>query len=675
MSAGKLTTIVAVDVDGFSAMAEADEAAAIAAVARLGERCAKTAAEHGGRIFNTSGDAVMMEFSGAFGAAHAALDLAAVSDPPIRIAIHTGEVSPMPTGDLLGRGVSIAGRLQAQARPGVIIVSEDTRRSLRGSIVEKLVSKGSVKLDKLDESIGIYELPIDAAAGAKRPLTRKQMMLIGGGVLAAIVVLVLVALPLFSREPQLRVAVLSLTASEPQLQGIAEGIAEDATEAMRARGIEPLARASGSDAPREQMLDRARGSGASIALEGAIERVERNIRVTVSIARTSDRATLWSETFEGPMTATAALRQRAAAHSASAMICALRAGTAASVDVYALLLGACARSEDRDARAQNREALSQAIAQAPDLALARGMLAAETAALLDTASEAQRQELRTEIHTNAERALRQDRTVGEAYLALQRIEPRRRWDARERTLERGIEQDERSAALSAEYASLLFEVGRYDDALAYARNASTLEPLSVSKRVTVGSILLQNGDVESTRDIADELSETWPDDPSLWLLRLRAAFWGELYDDALALIDHPASQIRSTRARACWRFAAAAMRAAPSTPARAQAVRHVVDCSNSGDLPTAQSLMEYSALGELDEAFALARLRFVDERRGGEEVLFSAATRPMRTDPRFMPLMSELGLLAYWRLSGHWPDFCRDPGLPYRCQAEAQRLQ
>ncbi len=675
MSAGKLTTIVAIDVVGFSAMAEADEAAAIAAVARLGERCAKIAAEHGGRIFNTSGDAVMMEFSSAFGATHAALDLAATSDPPIRIAVHTGEVSPMPTGDLLGRGVSVAGRLQAHARPGVIIISEDTRRALRGSLVEKLVSKGSVKLEKLDESIGIYELSVDATTGAKRPLTRKQMTLIAGGVLAAIVALVLVLLPLFNREPQLRVAILSLTASEPQLQGISEGIAEDAATAMRGRGIDTVARPSGSDAPRETMLDRARGSGAPVALEGAIERVERTIRVTVSVARTSDRATLWSETFEAPASDAAALRQRAAAHGANALICALRAGTTASPEVYALLLGACARSEDRDARAQNRDALSQAVAQAPDLALARGMLAAETAALLDTASEAQRQQLRAEINTNAERALRQDRTIAEAYLALQRIEPRRRWDARERTLQEGVQQDERSAALSSEYASLLFEVGRYDYALAYARNASTLEPLSFGKRITVGSILLQTGDIESARDIADELSEIRPDDPSLWLLRLRTAFWGELYDDALALIDHPASQIRSTRARECWRFAVEAMRAAPSTPGRAQAVRRVMDCSDSEDLPTAQVLMEYSALGELDEAFALARLRFADERRGGEEVLFSAATRPMRTDPRFMPLMNELGLLAYWRLSGHWPDFCRDPGLPYRCQTEAQRLR
>ncbi|MEZ5959836.1 MAG: hypothetical protein R3C30_05345 [Hyphomonadaceae bacterium] len=674
MTTGKLTTIVVVDVAGFSAMAEADEAAAIAAVARLGERAAKSAEHHGGRIFNTSGDSLMMEFAHAFGAVHSALELAAVADPPIRVAVHTGEVSPMPTGDLLGRGVSVAARLQGHARPGVIIVSEDTRKALRGPLIDKLIAKGAVKLEKMDESIGIYELPVDASAGVRRPLSRKQIIWLSGGAALAVVALAFLVAPFFSREPQPRVAVLSLAAEGDELQGIAEGVAEDANAALRARGIDTLSRDARSDAPREQMLDRARGSGAPFALEGAVERDGRTVRITVSVARTSDRATLWTESVEGSIETAVSLRQRAAAHGVSAMACAVRAGPTATADAYAPLLSACARSEDRDARGQNRDALSQVVAQAPDLALARGMLAAETAALLDTASDPQRQELRGDIHSNAERALRLDRSVGEAYLALERIEPRRRWDARERTLQQGLEHDERNSALSAEYAELLFEVGRYDDALAFARNASTLEPLSLNKRTEVASILLQDGDIESARDIADGLVDVWPDDPNLWLLRLRVAFWGETYDDALALINAPASQIRSTRARQCWRYAVDAMRAQSETPARAAAVRHVVDCSNTGDLPTAQALMQYSALGQLDEAFALARQRFEDERRSGEEVLFSAATRPMRNDPRFMPLMRDIGLLAYWRLSGHWPDFCRDPGLPYRCQAEAQRL-
>lgn len=640
MASRKLTTIVVVDVDGFSAMAEADEAAAIAAVARLGERCAKIAERHSGRIFNTSGDSLMMEFANAFGAVHAALEVAAVADPPVRVAVHTGEVSPMPTGDLLGRGVSVAARLQSHARPGVVIVSEDTRKALRGPLAEKLVAKGAVKLDKMDESIGIHELPVDASAGARRPLSRKQIMWLAGGGVLALVVLALISWPLLNREPQPRVAVLSFTTpQDAALQGLAEGVAEDASAALRARGIDPLA------------------------------------RITIGVARTSDRAVLWSETVEGAAASAGALRQVAAGRGVNALACAVRAGPAAPANAYPSLLGACAYAEDRDARGRNVDALSQAVAQAPDLAIARAMLAAETAALLETASEPQRQELRAEIQANAERALRQDRTLGEAYLALERIEPRRRWDARERTLQQGLERDERNGALSSEYSELLFEVGRFDDALAYARNASTLEPLSLSKRAIVGSILLQSGDIESARDIVDELSEVWPNDANLWLLRLRVAFWGETYDDALALINAPASQIRSTRARQCWRYAVDAMRSAPNTLPRTAAVRHLVDCSNTGDLPTAQALMQYSALGELDEAFALARQRFEDERRGGEEVLFSAATAPMRADPRFMPLMRDLGLLGYWRLSGHWPDFCRDPNLPYRCQAEAQRLR
>ena len=303
------------------------------------------------------------------------------------------------------------------------------------------------------------------------------------------------------------------------------------------------------------------------------------------------------------------------------------------------------------------------------------MLAAETASLLSAASEPQRQHLRAEAHANAERALRQDSELGEGYLALARLEPRRRWDARERTLQQGLQKDERNSALSVEYGSLLFEVGRFDDALAYARNASTLEPLSLNKRITVAAILLQNGDIESARDITDDLADIWPDDPNLWLLRLRVAFWNGTYDDALALINAPASQIRSTRARQCWRYAVDAMRSEANTIARAAATRQIVDCTNTGDLPTAQALMQYSRLGLLDEAFALARERFADERRGGEDVLFGAATAPMRRDARFMPLMQDLGLLGYWRLSSHWPDFCRDPDLPYRCQAEAQRLQ
>ena len=39
--------------------------------------------------------------------------------------------------------------------------------------------------------------------------------------------------------------------------------------------------------------------------------------------------------------------------------------------------------------------------------------------------------------------------------------------------------------------------------------------------------------------------------------------------------------------------------------------------------------------------------------------------------PRFMPFARQLGLVGVWEQSGHWPDFCADPKLPYDCRKEA----
>jgi len=47
-------------------------------------------------------------------------------------------------------------------------------------------------------------------------------------------------------------------------------------------------------------------------------------------------------------------------------------------------------------------------------------------------------------------------------------------------------------------------------------------------------------------------------------------------------------------------------------------------------------------------------------------------TAAMRADARFIPLARDIGLVDYWRNSGHWPDFCATAG--YDCKTEAARL-
>ena len=71
----KLATIVAVDVAGFSARAEADEASAIDTVAALRAAVTGAAETYGGRVFNSAGDGFMVEFPTVSGAVAAALAL------------------------------------------------------------------------------------------------------------------------------------------------------------------------------------------------------------------------------------------------------------------------------------------------------------------------------------------------------------------------------------------------------------------------------------------------------------------------------------------------------------------------------------------------------------------------------------------------------------------------
>ena len=112
----KLATIVALDVAGYSARTEADEARTIAQVANLRPIIEGIAKTHGGRVFNTAGDGFMLEFASSLSAVGAALELADECRPRVRVGVHVGEVMVQPNGDLLGHGVNVAARLMEIGR-------------------------------------------------------------------------------------------------------------------------------------------------------------------------------------------------------------------------------------------------------------------------------------------------------------------------------------------------------------------------------------------------------------------------------------------------------------------------------------------------------------------------------------------------------------------------------
>ena len=153
----KLATIVALDVAGYSARTEADEAKTTSDVAALRVVIEGIAARHAGRVFNTAGDGFMLEFGSSLAAVEAAFELAETCEPKVRVGVHLGDVVVQPNGDLLGHGVNVAARLMAQSAPGSALVSGAVRQTIRGPVAERLQSRGMLKLDKMTEAVEAFE--------------------------------------------------------------------------------------------------------------------------------------------------------------------------------------------------------------------------------------------------------------------------------------------------------------------------------------------------------------------------------------------------------------------------------------------------------------------------------------------------------------------------------------
>lgn len=152
----KLVAVVAVDIAGYSTMAERDEVKAVSDAVRVRALVEHIAQPLGGRMFGSAGDGFMLEFSSCARAIEAAFELSTKCLPKVRVGVHAGDVEFRPDGDLLGHTVNVAERVRALASPGTAFVSVDARRMTRTSL--RMVSRGVHRLAKMEETMELFEL-------------------------------------------------------------------------------------------------------------------------------------------------------------------------------------------------------------------------------------------------------------------------------------------------------------------------------------------------------------------------------------------------------------------------------------------------------------------------------------------------------------------------------------
>jgi adenylate cyclase len=265
----RLAAIVSADVAGFSRLMGDDESGTLASLkAHRAELIDPAIAADGGRLVNTAGDGLLLEFPSVVDATRCAVGVqegVAVRNagvPPerrlsFRIGIHVGDVI-VEGDDLFGEGVNVAARVQALAAPGGISLSQRAYEDVRDRLPVGFADGGEHALKNIARPMRVWHWT-------------------GAGSTPAAAAL---ALP---DRPSIAVLPFDNMSGDPEQEYFADGIAEDLiTELSRFRELFVIARNSTFvfKGAAVDIQDVARKLGVQYVVEGSVRRTGNRVRVS-----------------------------------------------------------------------------------------------------------------------------------------------------------------------------------------------------------------------------------------------------------------------------------------------------------------------------------------------------------------------------------------------------------
>ncbi|MCI0436703.1 MAG: protein kinase [Gemmatimonadetes bacterium] len=171
----QLAAIMFTDIAEYTALMQADEQAAVAAIARQRTAIDRVVARYDGRLIQSFGDGTLSIFPSAVQAVRAAVDLQQQlrTDPPlpVRIGVHQGEIAY--DGDnVYGDSVNIASRIHTLAVPGSVVITEKVFDDIKNHPTLPAVHLGQFSLRNVTSPVTVYAL---AAPGLEVPTPQRSI--------------------------------------------------------------------------------------------------------------------------------------------------------------------------------------------------------------------------------------------------------------------------------------------------------------------------------------------------------------------------------------------------------------------------------------------------------------------------------------------------------------------
>ncbi len=318
----KLAAILFTDIVGSTTMMQHDEQTAIAVNKRYAAVLKQFVSLHHGEILNDFGDGSLCTFSSATQAVRCAIEmqLQFQMEPtvPLRIGLHVGEIF-FEGGKVFGDGVNIASRIQSLGIANSILFSAEINSKLKNQQEFISIPVGRFHFKNIDEPMDVFAISHEGITVPKKedltgklkemkkkPARKKWI------VAAAVLVLLVIAFlfitnvsknkkGLTGKERSIVILPFDNYSNDPEQENFINGITEEiTTQLSKIADIKVIGRNSAalykkSKKPLDQIAE---DLGVSAYLEGSVQKVENQVRITAQLIDANTQQHIWADRYD-----------------------------------------------------------------------------------------------------------------------------------------------------------------------------------------------------------------------------------------------------------------------------------------------------------------------------------------------------------------------------------------
>lgn len=636
----QLAVIMFVDIAGYTAVMQEDEALAINLRQKMQNKLEEVTSAHDGDIIDFRGDGAMCIFRSSTEAARAAiaLQLEMQSPPlvPLRIGMHTGDVI-VDGKNVYGDGVNIASRMESFAIPGSIFISSKFYDDIKNQNDVHVVSLGNFFLKNVVDKVEIFAI---SNTGIKVPdagtLKGKGEKVKSNGILV---------LPFLNLSNDADQEYFSDGMTEElisSLSKVKEMRVISRTTSMQYKGAGKSLKVIGKETHVDYIL------------EGSVRKNGKDLRITAQLLDAVSDVHIWTDTFRGTLDDVFDIQEKVAdkiVHALKIQLTGEEKNTlkkryTENSEAYRLYLQGHFfwKKRNEDGLKSAIRHYKKAIEKDPAYALAwAGMADAYT--LLGEVTTISRRDLYPKIMESVNKALEIDDRLGEAHISLAISLMMIEWDWKtaEKEFKLGIELSPDYATGHHWYGELLMFQGKMDEALKEFSLAVELDPVSQGILKDKGIYYYYNRDYDKAIELALITKELDPGFAQASRL-LSMAYQGKgMFVEAKAenkiWADKTGNRIKAEVALAQIEAAAGNFDAARKIIDRPD-LEKMLTCNDYRGIA-----LVYTALGEKEKAFEWLEKSLERHEESLCSLKIDPKFDPIRDDPRFNEFLKKIKLL------------------------------